>query len=113
MAKTTTGSPFLLSLPEPAYAFLDTISKTATKRANGKVSKLGQHFFSLRSRLETELNCFFRPDKADKPKRAPTAYNQFVKAHMTTWLADNKDKNVKDAMVAVCPHISSFTHPYL
>ena len=46
------------------------------------------------------------PAKSDKPKRAPSAYNLFVQAHMKPWLEANKDKSVKAAMVEVRIHLS-------
>ncbi|KAI0044025.1 hypothetical protein FA95DRAFT_1497776, partial [Auriscalpium vulgare] len=36
-----------------------------------------------------------------KGKRAPSAYNLFVKANMSKYLADNKGKTNKDAMVHI------------
>ncbi|KAH7920883.1 hypothetical protein BV22DRAFT_1039284 [Leucogyrophana mollusca] len=52
----------------------ETSTKAATKRANTKSSQ------------------------ADKPKRQPTAYNLFVKAHMKPWLDSHEGSNVKEAM---------------
>jgi hypothetical protein len=39
---------------------------------------------------------------AKEKKRAPSAYNLFVKEHMKTYLADNPGKTNKDAMKHVC-----------
>ena len=38
-----------------------------------------------------------------KTKRAPSAYNLFVKEHMKTYLSDNPGKTNKDAMKHVRP----------
>jgi hypothetical protein len=38
-------------------------------------------------------------------KRAPSAYNLFVKAHMKAYLADNPGKTNKDAMKHVCRYL--------
>ncbi|KAF8266270.1 hypothetical protein EI94DRAFT_216345 [Lactarius quietus] len=54
----------------------ETTTKTATRRANTKSTK----------------------DVEGKTKRAPTAYNLFVKEHMKTYLTDNPGKTNKDAM---------------
>jgi len=60
----------------------ETKTKTATKDANTRTRKP-------------------KADKEDKPKRAPTPYNNFVSTHLKQWRADNPDKTVKDGMVAV------------
>ncbi|KAN0126283.1 hypothetical protein V8E53_015206 [Lactarius tabidus] len=54
----------------------ETTAKTATRRANTKSTK----------------------DVEGKIKRAPTAYNLFVKEHMKNYLAENPGKTNKDAM---------------
>lgn len=51
-----------------------------------------------------------------KTKRAPTAYNLFVKEHMKSYLSDNPGKTNKDAMKHVRPILPLallFTHNYL
>ncbi|OJA10100.1 hypothetical protein AZE42_07533 [Rhizopogon vesiculosus] len=52
-------------------------TKAATKRANTKTSKA---------------------DKEDKPKRAPSAYNLFVQAHMKEWKESHPGAPIKEAM---------------
>ncbi|EIW84438.1 hypothetical protein CONPUDRAFT_163573 [Coniophora puteana RWD-64-598 SS2] len=57
-----------------------TRTKTATKAANQRTKKA---------------------DKADKPKRPPSAYNLYVRAHMKPWLEQHQGSTNKDAMVAI------------
>jgi hypothetical protein len=92
----------LLTLSFFAEIFPVTTSKTATKAANAKPTKAkkGEHLPVLDIRSLTAAFTV-KADTADKPKRAPTAYNLFVKANMPTWLAENQGKTHKDAMSAV------------
>ncbi|KAG1720713.1 uncharacterized protein EDB91DRAFT_1177422 [Suillus paluster] len=55
----------------------ESTTKAATKRANAKTSKA---------------------DKEDKPKRAPSAYNLYVQAHMKEWKEANPGAPIKEAM---------------
>jgi hypothetical protein len=41
------------------------------------------------------------PDKEDKPKRAPSAYNLFVQAHMKEWKDSHPGAPIKEAMAEV------------
>ncbi|KAI0067217.1 hypothetical protein BV25DRAFT_1819526 [Artomyces pyxidatus] len=59
----------------------DTTTKTATRRANAKTTRT--------------------KDGATKTKRAPSAYNNFVKAHMSKYLAENQGKTNRDAMTYI------------
>lgn len=49
-----------------------------------------------------------RVDKADKPKRAPSAYNLFVQTKMKEWKENNPGVPIKDAMSEVYAHTSTF-----
>lgn len=49
-----------------------------------------------------------RVDKGDKPKRAPSAYNLFVQAKMKEWKENNTGAPIKEAMVEVGAHTSTF-----
>ncbi|KAJ8595142.1 hypothetical protein M405DRAFT_929712 [Rhizopogon salebrosus TDB-379] len=55
-------------------------TKAATKRANTKTSKAV---------------------KEDKPKRAPSAYNLFVQAHMKEWKDSHPGAPIKEAMAEI------------
>ncbi|KAG2107421.1 uncharacterized protein F5147DRAFT_697198 [Suillus discolor] len=57
-----------------------TNRSAATKRANTKTSKA---------------------DKEDKPKRAPSAYNLFVQAHMKEWKEAHPGAPIKEAMAEI------------
>ncbi|KAG6853869.1 hypothetical protein C0991_000476 [Blastosporella zonata] len=58
-----------------------TKTKTATKTANDKKARVTKP----------------KADKADKPKREPTAYQLFCKAHMKEWNDANPGRS-KEAM---------------
>lgn len=71
-----------------------------------------------RHRVHRADSSFAIPDKADKPKREPTAYQLFCKAHMKEWNEKNPGR-AKEAMaqvgVAFCsmpssPHIPCPPH---
>jgi hypothetical protein len=49
----------------------------------------------------------FITDKEDKPKRAPSAYNLFVQAHMKEWKEAHPGAPIKEAMseVRICAYI--------
>ncbi|KIM63506.1 hypothetical protein SCLCIDRAFT_1214155 [Scleroderma citrinum Foug A] len=63
-----------------AKTVTETTTKAATKRVNSKSAKA---------------------EKADKPKRQPTAYNLFVQAQMKEWKAKNPNAPIKEAMVEI------------
>jgi len=58
-----------------------------------------------------------KADKADKPKREPSAYNLFIKAHLKPWLEANPEKKSKEGMVYVrrifSPRPSPACHSFL
>jgi hypothetical protein len=73
----------------------ETSTKTATRRANTK-PKGGYVLFHCVCAYVQILLLLLANGK--ETKRAPSAYNLFVKEHMKTYLTDNPGKTTKDAM---------------
>jgi hypothetical protein len=88
-------SPFLRLGLNVGCNFPETKAKTATRRAIAK-PKDGEHSIHIHIYMRIYSMPFFL--SAGKTKRAPSAYNLFVKEHMKTYLADHPGKTNKDAM---------------
>lgn len=63
------------------------------------------------ARVVTTQHADAHVDKADKPKRAPSAYNLFVQAKMKEWKENNPGVPHKEAMGEVYAHASTFILP--
>ena len=95
MAKTQTGQSNISNIAFAHYVS-ESKTKAATKHANAKTSKAGMSFICIHSSPYSP-----NLDKEDKPKRAPSAYNLFVRAHMKEWKDSHPGAPVKEAMAEV------------
>lgn len=97
MAKTETGQYIFRGITSAHYIPTESKTKAATKRANTKTSKAGMSSLYIHSSPYQPSS-----DKGDKPKRAPSAYNLFVQAHMKEWKESHPGAPIKEAMAEVC-----------
>lgn len=98
--------------PPPNPHHRQTLSSSSRRTAYSEATSYSATMPKVKSSNNTKAANENAPkaDKTDKPKRAPTAYNLFMKRELARWKAQNPDAQQKEAFTAVRVSIDLFFH---